>query len=138
MKKYISLFLKYYCFITTATLLVVACAVGLIYNAQADTSTLWQILVTSIPAALYTVIVFNVNAENMNYLFRMLIHYICLCVTMGFFGYKFHWIDFSLFGIVFMCICVAVVYAFTFLISWLSDRENAKNINKALEEKYKE
>lgn len=136
MSKLITLFFKYYCYITTGTLIIVALGfTG--YDTTISYNTLWEVLISAFPTTIATILAYNVKADNPNLILRMGIHYVCLCIIMGFLGWKFGWISLSLPDIGLMCISVALVYAFTYLLSWLSDRENAKNINKALEEKYK-
>lgn len=137
MKNLFSQFIRYFCNITTGTLIVVALAYNLVYKTETSSIVLLQILISAIPTSLITVIIFNVKTENMNLFVRMIIHYLCICATMIVLGSLFNWIDLSTFGVLFMCLCVAFVYAFTYCIVWISNRENAKSINKALEERYK-
>ncbi len=136
MKKYINLFLRYFCYITTGSLIAVIFGFSISHSCP-TLKTLWEILLCSLPATIATIITYNVKTDNFNLPIRMLIHYICLCLIMGTLGCLFGWISPNIMGMIFMCLCVAGVYAFTYLASYLSDRENAKNINKALEEKYK-
>ena len=137
MRKYISLFLRYFCFITTGTLIVTFIGFA-ITNSDPSLNTMWEILVSAIPATIATLVTYNVKTENFNLPVRMLIHYIFICVIMIGLGYLFGWIPLSPMGILFMCLCVAGVYLFTYIGSYITDKENAKSINKALEEKYKE
>lgn len=137
MKNLFSQFIRYFCNITTGTLIVVALAYNLVYKTETSSIVLLQILISAIPTSLITVVIFNVKTENMNLFVRMIIHYLCICATMIVLGSLFNWIDLSTFGVLFMCLCVAFVYAFTYCIVWISNKENAKSINKALEERYK-
>ena len=137
MKKYINLFLRYFCYITTGSLFAVIVGFTL-GGANPTLKTLWEIPACSLPATLATILTYNEKAENYSLLLRIALHYVSLCIIMGVMGCWFGWITPSVIGIVFMCICVAGVYAFTYVVSYLSDKENARNINKALEEKYKE
>lgn len=137
MKKLILFFLKVFCYITTAVFIIVSLGFSF-YGADPTVQTLRGILLCSFLSALSTVITYGIKPEDMNILLSTVIHYIFLCVIMGVIGYLYHWIAPNFAGIGSMCLYVAAVYAFTFTMSWLSDRENAKNINRALEEKYSE
>lgn len=137
MRKYINLFLRYFCYITTGTIIAVLIALS-IYQESPTLDTLWEILVCSVPTSIATIVAYNVKTQNYNLPLRMIIHYVFLCVIMGVLGRLFGWIAPGGKGLVYMCLSVAGVYVFTYIVSYLSDIENAKNINKALEEKYRE
>ena len=137
MRKLFNTFLRYFCYITTGTLLAVLVGFS-IYGADPSIVTLWEILICSIPTTIVTIVVYSVRMDKFNLPLRILIHYISLCIIVGSLGYLFGWLSHDLNGIVFLCLCVAGVYVFTYFGSYLADMENAKNINKALEEKYSE
>ena len=62
----------------------------------------------------------------------VLLHYICLLVTMLFFGHSFGWIPLDANGILNMALSVAGVYLCTTVLTILTGMQDANKMNEAL------
>ena len=140
MKNILTRFLKLFCSISTAVVLLCAIGYSIIpASQQANTNTLWDILFSSLLTSLITMICLGGNIRRpWEFLIRSAIHYTLLCVTMYFFGVKFHWIPASVPGALTMMGYVAAVYLFTYLMNRISDIFGTNKVNQALSEKYKD
>lgn len=133
MMKRLSVFVKYFTFITTGVLI----ANAIVYNAYNITSIhasdLWKILLAGAVTALVTV-AFHTDSTGEKEVapLMMLCHYATICVVMVIMGTWFGWMKLNALGILVMCVTVAAVYGFTYLMSYLTGKRDADEINKAL------
>ncbi len=67
--------------------------------------------------------------------FKILLHYLVLCLIISVSGIPFGWIGFHLRGSLLMMVSTAVVYAFTYGVAYLSSENNADELNQALKNK---
>ena len=66
---------------------------------------------------------------------RIIVHFLLLCAVMNVFGMWFGWIPVSTVAVVYMCGCVTVVYAFTFVMQYIAEKKEIDELNRKLEEK---
>lgn len=125
---------RYFVQITTGILIV--CAVNFLFYGSADMpgSTLWQILLSGFLTALATAIAYSFEPKSTKqFILMTAIHYIVLCIIMIFLGNSFGWLSLNFAGIIMMAISVALVYAFTMLVTYLTSKKDADDLTKALE-----
>lgn len=136
MKK-IGEYIKWYFYITTSILMVVALIFGLYGAKNLPGDTLWQILLSGFLTTLLTIVM--VCVEKITSKGTVLVyvgHYISLCAVMIPLGVWFNWINLNLPGIAMMLGAVAAVYLLTFAAYYVIDLRAAKQINQRLKEKY--
>ena len=140
--KFFTEFLKYFVIITTGVLLMCAVNVSLSETGGAGLSlsvTLWQILGAGAVTAFVTAWVYKRECNTKKQFIAMgMIHYILICVIMVTLGVLFGWMDLNIGGIIMMTVSVALVYLFTYAVSYISAKHQADEFNKALNEKYKD
>lgn len=125
---------RYFVQITTGVLIV--CAVNfLLYGADnISGATLWQILLSGFLTAFATTIAYSFEPRSTKQFIMMTaIHYIVICIIMIFLGNSFGWLSINFAGVIMMVISVAVVYAFTMLITYFTSKKDADDLTKALE-----
>nr|MBQ8252047.1 DUF3021 family protein [Lachnospiraceae bacterium] len=138
MKK-IGEYVKWYVYITTSILMVVALIFGLYGAEELPGETLWQILVSGFVTTLLTVIMVYVDAVTVaGTVMKFIGHYACLCTVMIVLGGWFGWINLNVRGIVLMVCAVAAVYVLAFGAYYIIDLRAAKQMNQRLKEKYGE
>lgn len=126
---------KWFLYITTGILIVTAIMFSLVGEESMPANTLWNILL----AGLLTTGVTVCFKPWKNWgIVGYICHYTALCVVMIVCGGLFGWINFNLAGVLGMMIDVAVVYLIAFLTYWLVDKKQAEEINKKLQERYKD
>ncbi|MBQ8198564.1 MAG: DUF3021 family protein [Lachnospiraceae bacterium] len=136
MKK-IGEYVKWYVYITTSILMVVALIFGLYGAEELPGETLWQILVSGFATTLLTVVMVYVDtATVMGSVFKFVGHYLALCATMIVLGGRFGWLNLNVRGIAMMMCAVAAVYVLAFGAYYIIDLRSAKQINRRLKEKY--
>ena len=137
--KIIETTIKYFFYITTSILIVCAVVCGMYKYYQLPNTILFDILLSGIVTTVITV-AFNLlgSLPKMPFVVNTLLHYICLCIVMILFGEHFGWLDYNVKGIAMMMVSVACVYAITFVFGYWMDDKKAKEINKRLQEKYKD
>ena len=102
-------FIKWYFYITTGILFIVAGNFALVKAEMIPGDTLWQILLSGFLTTLVTVAL--VPREGMSKKItwiHILLHYLGLCVTMVISGYWFGWINLNPAGICLMMVSVAI------------------------------
>ena len=126
---------RYFVQITTGILIV--CAVNFLLYGFEDMpgSTLWQILLSGFLTALVTAAAaYSFEPKSTKqFILMTAIHYIVLCIIMIFLGNSFGWLSLNFAGIIMMAISVALVYAFTMLVTYLTSKKDADDLTKALE-----
>lgn len=131
--KRLSAFVKYFTFITTGVLIVNAVVYSAYNITIIDSDNLWKILSAGAVTALVTVAFYtDSTGEREIAPITMLCHYGVMCVIMIIMGTMFGWMKLDALGIFVMCITVAAVYGFTYLMSYLTGKRDADEINKAL------
>lgn len=130
-------FMKWFFYITTGILIVVAINFVIAGEDAIPTETLWQILLAGFLTAGVTVF-FHVGDSNRKStaLIRYALHYIALCIVMVACGHWFGWLEFDLAGIAMMMLSVAAVYFLSFVVYYMIDVKQAEEINQKLKEKY--
>ncbi len=133
--KYISEFIKYFCYITTGIVIVSGISV-LQYEKINSVTIIQTVLAGAITALVTTILLAGEPKSKKDILFRMGLHYILLCVIMVIIGFSFNWISKDIFGVIFMVISVGVVYVFVTISYVFTSRKEVNELNKALIEKY--
>ncbi len=130
---FLKMFLHFFVTITTAIVFVVAIDGAINDYEMIPKYTLLQILGAGVLTALVTTAVFSYEPKTRKqYLIQTAVHYIVLCGIMIGAGIMFGWIDATLFGIMMMCVYVAVVYFIVFVISYLLLKKEADRFNEAI------
>lgn len=133
--KYISEFIKYFCYITTG--IVIVSGISVLQYEKINSITIIQtVLAGAITALVTTILLAGEPKSKKDILFRMGLHYILLCVIMVIIGFSFNWISKDIFGVIFMVISVGVVYVFVTISYVFTSRKEVNELNKALIEKY--
>ncbi|MBP0963908.1 MAG: DUF3021 domain-containing protein [Oscillospiraceae bacterium] len=140
--KFITEFLEYFVIITTGVLII--CAINISLSETHGESlevgvTLWEIVGAGAATAFVTALVYRRECNTKKkFIAMVIIHYILICAIMIFMGVSFGWMDLNIGGIIMMTVSVALVYLFTYVISYISAKHQADEFNKALKEKYKD
>ncbi|MBR5513423.1 MAG: DUF3021 family protein [Ruminococcus sp.] len=133
--KYISEFVKYFCYITTG--IVIVSGITVLSNEMIPSATVLQSVLAGAITALVTTFFLTGEPKSKKDMFlRLTFHYISLCVIMVIIGFSFNWIPHSIMGVIFMIAAVGVVYIFTALSYMFTSQKEIKELNKALNEKY--
>lgn len=135
--KILSECMKWYFYITTSTLMVVA-VIFTLYGAETlPPTTLWQIILSGLATTLITVIFGALDKKFMlGKVLKYFLHYILLSVVMISLGVWFGWLDLKPSGIIMMLGAVAAVYALAFGAYYIVDLRATKKINQGLRKKY--
>ncbi len=134
--KYISEFIKYFCYITTGIIIVTGITV-LPYGTIPSALVLQSVLAGAITALVTTIFLTGEPKSKKDMFLRFGLHYVSLCVIMVIIGFSFNWISRSIIGVIFMIVSVGVVYIFTTLSYVFTSRKEVNELNKALLEKYR-
>ena len=126
---------KWFLYITTGILIVTAIAFGAKGEEMMPVNTLWKILLAGF---LTTVVTVGFKPWKDRGVISYVLQYMSLCLVMVVCGGMFGWIPFSVFGVFLMMFYVAAVYGIAFVAYWLVDRKQAEEINKLLQERYKD
>lgn len=133
--KYISEFIKYFCFITTGILIISGITV-VNYDEIPPEICLQIVLSGAITALVTTIFLTGEPKSKKDMLCRMGLHYISLCVIMIIMSFSFGWMERSIGGAVSMIVSVAIVYIFTTIAYVFTSRKEVREINEALQKKY--
>ena len=137
--KILSDFIKWFLYITTCILIVVAANIMISGKDMIPADTLWQILLSGFLTTLVTILLWAKEPGNIRSgILRMVVHYIALCVVMIVCGRWFDWLNLSPAGIIMMMISVAVVYALVVLADYWTGRKLADEINQKLKGRYRD
>ena len=130
---------KWFCYITTGILIVVAVNFTMAGEGMLSVNTLWKIMLAGLLTTFVTLFLhpreFNSKGEI---LLKVFLLFVVLCVIMVGCGNWFGWIDLDFAGILLMAISVAIVYVIVFGVYWGADIRQADAINQRLKEKYKD
>lgn len=133
--KYISEFIKYFCFITTGILII--SGITVVNHDEIPPEICLQIVLSGAITALVSTIFLTGEPKNKtDMLCRMGLHYISLCVIMIIMSFSFGWMERSIGGAVSMIVSVAIVYIFTTIAYVFTSRKEVREINEALQKKY--
>ena len=145
-------FMKWFLYITACILIVCAISCTLEGAETLSVSILWHILLAGFLTTLVTWLLspgndlLSGNPKNpLNHLpeklilpAQILLHYAMLCAVMLPCGILFGWASPTLHGILFMMLCVAIVYLLVFGAFYLIDIREAEAINRRIKEQYRE
>lgn len=135
--KILSLFIKFFLYITTGILIVCTINYQISGNNLIPVETLWRILLSGFLTTVVTMLFFPKENKGKSTTFiQYFIHYGILCIVMMICGHWFGWMNFNLAGIIMMLVSVAIVYLLTFFSYYLLDLRQANEINQKLKEKY--
>lgn len=140
MKEYIKNTLYAFCFINTGSMIGAASFISIFYGGQIEYSNLlWQIASLSLIIAIFNTIFFSKDQLNKKeFIVRMIIHYILINVVIIGGSYIFDWNDNSINQIIGLMIIILCVYAFVFLVTYKSDKNDAEKLNEKISEYNKE
>ena len=131
--RYITEIIKYFTFITTGIVILFIIIMLIQGNDSITLSSLIEIPCAGLVCSVTTVLLYPAETKTKSALFvRMAIHYLALCVVMTVVGIMFGWISFNMNGILLMLISVAVIYAFTFGVAYITSKNDADEVNKVL------
>lgn len=132
-------FMKWFFYITTCVLIVVAVNIEIAGDDYIRPVMLWQILLSGFLTSFVTILL-RPNEDDGGRLgfIKILIHYFVLCVVMIVCGYWFGWLKLNFRGILMMVVSTAVVYLLVYLAGYWLDRKQAEEINRKLQGKYKD
>lgn len=137
-------FLKELCryFVQITTGIIIICAVNFaVWGGDSDLpkDILWQILLSGAVTAVITEIIMILPeaSTKKQFILYTVLHYAVLCVVMSVLGIMFGWASKTAAGVVLMCLSVAVVYAFTMALTYLTSKRDAENLTRLLRSKYK-
>lgn len=128
-------FRQFFSTITTGILIV--CAVNFLLSDNTDIpgDTLFQILFSGFATSLVTALFYYREIKTQKQFFIIIsVHYVLLCGIMIGLGVWFGWMDLNAGGIIMMLISVAIVYALTMLMNYITAKKDADDINKMLEQ----
>ena len=134
--KIFSDFIKWFMYINTGILIVVAINFPLAGVDSMPINTLWKIMFSALVTTLVTVCFCPREERKVKMPLQYIVHYLTLCAVMIFVGSVFGWIRFNFGGIIMMMIDVALVYAIAFVVYYMLDIRQADVINKKLKEMY--
>ena len=127
---------KYFAYITAGTALICFIAVLLHHG---DTVSVWmlgEIPAVGLITAQITVPILHKECKTKKGLYLLLfLHFILLSAVMSALGVSFDWIGLSAKNILFMTLCTALVYAFTYSGIYLSSKKDADELNEVIKEK---
>lgn len=132
-------FMKWFFYITTCVLIVVAVNIEIAGDEFIRPAVLWQILLSGFLTSFVTILL-RPNEDDGGRLgfLKILIHYLVLCVVMIVCGYWFGWLKLNFRGILMMVVSTAVVYLLVYLAAYRLDKKQADEINRKLQGKYKD
>lgn len=137
--KFVKLFLSLFTTITTAIVFVISLEFMTSDDPLISKYIMLQILGAGAITALVTCIGFSIEFKKQwHAVIASIVHYIVLCIIMTAIGVWFGWTDFHLKGVIYMALCVAIVYVIVFAISYILMKKEADELNKALKERNKE
>lgn len=138
MKK-ISDAMKWFCYITTAILVVCTVIIMTVGEQAISPKTLPQILLSGFLTTIITTLLQSKEETKKSIIYiKCFLHYIALCVVMVICGKWFGWLEFNFSGITMMIIAVACVYILAFSTYYIIDLKQADAINQRLKEKYQD
>lgn len=133
--KYIKGFFSFFTTISTAILALVA-LLSSNYPDGFPSELPFQVLGAAAATAIVTTFVYCTEYKSKTkFILLSLLHYAVLCVIMVILGSMFGWTNTTPKGIIYMCVCVAVVYAVVFAITSIVHKNEADKLNRALRER---
>lgn len=140
--RYITETIKFFTYITTGIVIVFIVILLLNGDGGIYLQTLIGIPCCGLITAIVTVLAINfypTDTRSKAAVFGwMVLHYLVLCGIMCVFGCLFGWIGFNIQGILHMAVSTAAVYAFTYAVAYLSSKNDADELNRALKNKHSE
>ena len=134
--KYITEIIRYFTFITTGIVILFIVLMLIKGNDCILLSTLIKIPCAALATSIVTVILYPTETQSKKeYILKVLLHYLVLCIVMTIFGVLAEWISFNFIGIMIMVISTAAVYIFTYTITFLCSKNDADELNMALKNK---
>lgn len=136
MIKFFKGFLSFFTTITTAILIIVAVDIGISdYGTMPDNLPL-RIIAAGFITSAVTAAAFSIDIKTRKQYFIMTaVHYVLLCGIMSGLGIWFGWISAEVLGVLIMCGYVAAVYIIVFVITYLLQKKEADELNRALKER---
>ena len=131
--KYITKIVKYFAFITTGIVVLIGVLMLIQGEKYVSADTLIKIPCAGLATSAVTVLLYpSEDKSKKGYMLGVLLHYIVLCIVMIIFGAASGWIKLNVGGILLMIISTAAVYAFTSVVSYISSKNDADELNRAL------
>lgn len=131
--KYITKIVKYFAFITTGIVVLIGVLMLIQGEKYVSADTLIKIPCAGLATSAVTVLLYpSEDKSKKGYMLGVLLHYIVLCIVMIIFGAASNWIKLNVGGILLMIISTAAVYAFTSVVDYISSKNDADELNRAL------
>lgn len=123
-------------------LILIICTVNYTFFSKTEMipkATLSYILFSAFLTALITTIFSLIEpVKKSSRTICLILHIACLEATLTGCGIWFDWIDFVLLDMIQMCVSVAGVYLFVFVIYYIQDKHHAERMNRCLERRYQQ
>ncbi len=132
--RYIKDIIKYFTFITTGIIILFIVLMLIQGDKELCLSTLIEIPCAGLATSVVTVFLYPFEEQKVFFL-RILLHYLALCIIMITMGKLFGWIRLNIGGILLMMLSVAVIYIFTFGVTYITSKNEAYEMNQALKSK---
>lgn len=132
----ISEFLKMFTYVTTGTAIAFAAYTMVVgYEMVAVHSVAEIPIVGAIMSLITTAVMHREYSTNKSMIFALVCHYVFVSVSMVGLGILFEWVRPVPKEIALMLICVVGVYAFSFMMFYISLKREANQINTALKDR---
>ena len=135
--KYITEIIKYFTFITTGIVILFIAILLLTGSNGINLNTLIGIPCLGLVTGVVTVFLYPAEAKTRReFWLKLVLHYFSMCLVSTTFGILFGWVSFDGKGILVMVVSTAAVYAFTYAVAYLSSKNDADELNRALKNKH--
>lgn len=136
MLRYIKGFISFFTTITTAILMIGGINFLIFGGETLAVTTPIQILIAGAATALPTTLAFCTDFKRRrSFVIASILHFLSLCVIMNLIGVWFGWMSLSVGNLVMMIVDVAIVYAIVFALTYLLEKKEADELNRALRER---
>lgn len=135
--KFLKELLNYFAYITAGTTIAFV-----IFTTVTKVDIVPIKMVAEIPLAgfviafITTVILYKEQKTKKAIIITAVLHFITVSAAMIILGLLFEWIRFQFIQIFIMFICIVFVWGFTFLFQYLTSKKDAKDLSRAISEKY--
>ena len=138
MKKFLSSFMHYYAYSTTATILVVAVYMAL-RKSEIDQDVLWQIMINCGITSLTSTIILEMDFNNIKEMaLGLSIHYfLVFSISVALIDW-FDWFELTFSNVMRTLLACLVIYAFTTFMHFYADREHIDDMNEELKKRFGE
>lgn len=129
---------KYFVTITTGILLIFI--IVMLTNEMDSLSFRFiaEIPLMGLITAIITALIQRGEVPLKQFIIRVIVHYLLICLTMSVAAVLFKWVTFTFGGIMSIVLSTAGVYVFTYLATYIMSKKEADELNSALRRKRSE